>query len=298
MQEQGTDPKNKREKAQDFYAKLKNKYRLVVMNDQTFEEQAAWRITPLNSVIFILASLIGLVVLTIYIVAFTPIREYIPGYADVNMQRTLVGLTLKTDSMERQLQAQELFITNMNAILTGDEMPGEVLQAESPQDAKYDTIQELERSPEDSILRAEMESEDKFALNETDKTFASNLQSFHFFTPLKGTVTAGFERTTGHYGVDIVSAPNQGIKSTLPGTVIFSDYTSEAGYTVSIQHSNELISMYKHNSALLKSVGSYVKAGDVVAIIGNSGEFTTGPHLHFEIWYNGTAVDPQQFMSF
>ena len=182
------------------------------MNDQTFEEQAAWRITPLNTVIFILASLIGLVVLTIYIVAFTPIREYIPGYADVNMQRTLVGLTLKTDSMERQLQAQELFITNLDAILAGDMMPGENIQPEAPQEAKYDTIQTLNRSVEDSLLRVQMESEDKFALSESDRSYISSLKAFHFFTPLKGTVTSEFESATEHYGIDIVSAPNQGIK--------------------------------------------------------------------------------------
>ena len=298
MKEKDLEQKKKIEKAQDFYTKLKNRYRLVVMNDQTFEEQAAWRITPLNAIVFVLASLIGLIVITIYIVAFTPVREYIPGYADVNMRRSLVALTLKTDTMERQLQAQEFFISNIDAILSGDEMPGENIQPETPQKAKYDTIQSLNRSVEDSILRVEMESEDKFALNPTERTSSSSLNAFHFFTPLKGTITSGFEAGTGHYGVDIVAAPNQGIKSTLPGTVIFSDYTSEAGYTVSIQHSNELISMYKHNSALLKSVGTYVNAGDVIAIIGNSGEFTTGPHLHFEIWYNGTAVDPAQFMSF
>ena len=152
---------------------------------------------------------------------------------------------------------------------------------------------------DDSLLRMLVESQDQYELlSSNDKAFASGIGSYVFFTPLKGTVTTPFSALNKHYGVDIVSAPDEVIKSALDGTVIFSNWTSETGYVIGIQHSNNLFTIYKHNSALLKKEGDYVKAGEVVAIIGNTGELTSGPHLHFELWYNGSPVNPKDYVSF
>jgi murein DD-endopeptidase MepM/ murein hydrolase activator NlpD len=165
--------------------------------------------------------------------------------------------------------------------------------------AKYDTIHSLKKSSQDSMLRKEIESQDRYTLGVKDNSsFANNASGFLFFPPAKGTVTNRFDPVTKHYGIDIVANANEAVKSTLDGTVLIANFTSETGYVIGIQHSNNLLSFYKHNSSLLKKPGDFVKAGEVIAIIGNSGELSSGPHLHFELWYNGIALDPRKYISF
>ena len=147
-------------------------------------------------------------------------------------------------------------------------------------------------------MRTEIEQQDKYNLSVGNEPGSGSISNFYFFTPVKGTITTKFNSTEKHFGVDVVAAPDAVIKSTLDGTVVMSDWTSQTGYVIAIQHSNNLFSIYKHNSALLKSAGNVVKAGEVIAIIGNSGEITTGPHLHFELWYNGAPVDPTDYIAF
>lgn len=268
------------------------------MNDQTFEEKTSFRLSPLNVFILLGSIIISLVTFTIYIIAFTPLREYIPGYTDTDMRRKLVRLTLQSDSMTYVLRAQDIYFTNLRNIIDGKPLTGTPSVKDSAS-ARFDTIHNLVRSKEDSLLRIEMESKDRFDLElNTTKTSSSSIGSFYFFTPLKGTITSEFDSKKKHFGIDIVSGPDEVIKSTLDGTVVLADWTSETGYVIGVQHSNNLLSMYKHNSALLKSVGDYVKSGEVIAIIGNSGEYTSGPHLHFELWYNGSAVNPADYISF
>ena len=279
-------------------SRMRTRLRLVIMKDDTFEEKFSLRLTPMNVFILFGSLTIFLIFITTYIIAFTPLREYIPGYADVGMKRKLISLSYETDSLERKLSAQNLYVQNLNAVINGT-LPFEKLRDTSAAIARYDSISRLQKSESDSILRQQVEATGRFDLALDANTMNnSGIAAFAFFTPIKGTVTSKFNSKQKHYGIDIVAGANEVIKSTLDGTVVFSDFTSETGYTICIQHSNNIFSVYKHNSALLKHVGDYVKAGDVIAIIGNSGELTTGPHLHFELWYNGNAVDPSQYMIF
>lgn len=281
-----------------IYRKLRNKYRLVIMNDETLEERSSLRLSPMNVFVFTGTVIISLITLTIYIIAFTPLREYIPGYTDVGMRRKLVSLTLKTDSMQTRLSAYDIYFQNLRDVINGKAGLIDTAKYDSTQ-ARYDTIHHLSKSKDDSLLRLEIESQDQYNLSiGSSKTVSSRISSFYFFTPLKGSLTSAFEPKKKHFGVDIVSSPNEAIKSTLDGTVILADWTSETGHVIGVQHNNNLFSFYKHNSALLKNAGDYVKAGDVIAIIGNSGEYSTGPHLHFELWYSGTAVNPLDYISF
>lgn len=285
-------------KRKRIYRKLRNKYRLVIMNDETLEERTSLRLSYLNVFVFFGTIIISLITFTIYIIAFTPLREYIPGYSDISMRRKMVALTLQTDSLQQQLMARDIYFQNLRDVIDGKAGKAISVKPDSLQ-VRYDTIQRLNRSIEDSLLRIEIESQDQYNLAlGSSKSISSSISSFYFFTPLKGTITSEYEPKKKHFGIDIVSSPNEAIKSTLDGTVVIADWTSETGYVIGIQHGNNLFSMYKHNSALLKSVGDYVKAGEVIAIIGNSGEYTTGPHLHFELWYNGTAVNPVDYISF
>ncbi len=281
-----------------WFRSLKSRYRLVVMNDETYEEKASFNLRPLNVFVSIGIGVILLVILTTFLIAFTPLREYIPGYADLKTQRRVYNLVMRTDSMEKALAARDLYIANIRNIVNGT-IASDSTSLSLENASKYDTIHKLRKSQEDSLLRQEIESSDQYSLSIGDYgPLVNSIQSFLFFPPLKGTATNRFDPVTRHYGVDIVSKPDEVIKATLDGTVLIANFTSETGWVIGIQHSNNLFSFYKHNSALLKKVGDFVKAGEVIAVIGNSGELSSGPHLHFELWFNGTAVDPQKYVSF
>ncbi len=285
-------------KNKKWFRKLKSRYRLVVMNDETYEEKASFNLRPLNVFVTLGLSIILLVILTTFLIAFTALREYIPGYADLKTQRRVFNLVLRTDSMEKALAARDLYIANIRNVINGTAGVDSINEMMADP-AKYDTIHKLRKSQEDSLLRAEIESRDQYSLSVGDNgSLVNSIRSFLFFPPLKGTVTNRFDPVIRHYGTDIVSKPDEVIKATLDGTVLLANFTSETGWVIGIQHSNNLFSWYKHNSALLKKVGDFVKAGEVIAVIGNSGELSTGPHLHFELWFNGSAVDPQKYVSF
>jgi murein DD-endopeptidase MepM/ murein hydrolase activator NlpD len=277
--------------------KLRNKYRLVIMNDDSFEEKVSLRLSPLNLFILSGTTLIVLISIVVSLVAFTPIREFIPGYADVNLRRQALVAVLKADSLEQEIKMKNHYMNIISNILEGNIPPEELFGL--PDTTKlYDNII-LTRSKEDSLLRQEIESLDKYSLAFTEeKTQKKNINSYLFFVPVRGSITASFNPKEGHFGTDIVAPENEVVKSTLNGTVVFSSWTTDNGYVIQVQHENNLLSVYKHNSALLKKVGDYVKAGEPLAIIGNSGELTTGPHLHFELWYNGIAINPQDYIIF
>ncbi len=266
------------------------------MNDDTFEEKVTLRLTPLGVVILIGSITIVMTMLVISLLAFTSLREYIPGYADVGIRREMIKMALKSDSLEQTLSEQNSFIKNLDNVLSGniknDSAKTRPEKKTAPPNLK------INASPKEAALRKNIESQDQYTLSYATETNKSGISNFFFFTPIKGIVSASFNTKEKHFGVDIVGPENEPIKATLDGTVILANWSSETGYTITVQHSNNLISVYKHNSVLLKKVGDYVKAGEPLAIIGNSGEQTTGPHLHFELWYNGTAINPQDYMVF
>ena len=274
------------------------------MNDDTFEEKISFRLSRLNVFVALGTLSIILVFLTTYIIAFTPLREYIPGYTNLKLTKESYNNALKLDSMQAIARSQELYLYNLKMILDGKVIVDKVQQ---PKDTtkKYNNIV-LTKSKEDSILRHDVESREKYDLAsqdlmiQTDEKAQINasINSYLYFTPLKGVVLNGFDISKKHYGVDIAGKKDDVIKAVLDGTVIFANWTLETGYIIGIQHQHNLISVYKHNSALLKKAGDYVKAGEAICYIGNSGELTSGPHLHFELWYNGSPVNPRDYISF
>lgn len=287
-------------KRKKLYKKLKNKYRLVILNDSTFEEKFSLRLSPMN--LFTIVGLFALLLISSVsvLIIFTPLREYIPGYTDTSLRSNMTELALKSDSLAVELDRKDQFIHNLQIILNGGvpDSTGpneeEVIERK-PAEVKLD----LHKSKQDSLLRAYVESEDQYNINSSVSEKGSELiSSYIFFTPLNGTITSKFDLFDNHYGIDIVAPENEAVKSTLDGTVIFAGWTSSTGYVIQIQHENNIISSYKHNSVLLKQEGEFVKAGEAIAIIGNSGELTTGPHLHFELWYDGHPIDPEKYIIF
>ncbi len=276
-------------------AKLRNKYRLVILNDETFEEKLSLKLSRLN-VFFITGFLmIFLITSTILLIAFTPLREYIPGYSSTALRRKAFDLAVVTDSLEHQLNYNERYLLNIRNIIEGKPTINFADTAYS--DSVIQARLDKSISREDSMLRQLVEEEERFnlaTLND-DQLPRTNLS---FFTPVKGLITNGFDPSESHLGVDVVARKDEVIKASQDGIVVFSEWTSETGYVIIVQHANNFLSVYKHNSSLLKEQGEPVRAGEPVAIIGNSGEFTTGPHLHFELWYEGNPVNPENYISF
>lgn len=291
----------KKDKRKSWVRKLRNKYRLVIMNADTYEEKFSFRLSRLNVMIVAGTTVILLIILTIFVIAFTPLREYIPGYTNLELQRHVHELRQKADSLEREFELKNLYLNNIKKILHGEEILSDSSDMSKEPGVNIDEIV-YNRSEEDSILRMEYEREAEYALyyNENDELYTSSpaLNNPLFFTPLNGIITNPFNLVEKHFGVDIVARENEVVKATLDGTVVFSDWSVGTGYVLAVQHQGNFLSVYKHNSVLLKDEGSLVKAGEAVAIVGNSGELSSGLHLHFELWYNGAPVNPEEYIAF
>ncbi|NEN24535.1 M23 family metallopeptidase [Cryomorpha ignava] len=279
--------------------KLRNKYRLVIINDATFDERFSAFLTPLNVIAGVALVFVIITAVVVSLVLFTPLKEYIPGYSDTNMRLNALNAALKADSLEEAQDQYQAYFVNLQHILNGT-IGKDSTDVEGDGETKVYTGLDFSVSKEDSLLRAEIESKEQYALTTQNATSSAflGLPGVLFFTPIRGTVTSSFNSAIGHLGVDVAAQEGEAIKAVYDGTVIMASFTSDGGNVIQIQHSNNLISIYKHNSALLKNVGDQVVAGESIAIIGNSGELTDGPHLHFELWYNGSPLDPQDFIAF
>jgi murein DD-endopeptidase MepM/ murein hydrolase activator NlpD len=213
----------------------------------------------------------------------------------------VMELKMKSDSLERVLRVNTFYLQNIRRVINGELPAGNITDTAAGMNAAgYDSINLDKISSSEKELRKEVEQDERFSVGTLTHLTAgkSTIRGFHFFPPVKGYITESFNAAEQHYGLDIVAPENEPIKSTLDGIVIFANWTAETGYVMAVQHSNNLISLYKHNSVLLKEEGNYVKAGEVIAIIGNTGELTSGPHLHFELWYNGLPLNPEDYLVF
>ncbi len=290
--------KNTKEKLKD---KIRKKYRIVVYNNDTYEEKVHFKFTLLNFFNIVIFSSVLLIVLVIYLIAFTPLREYIPGYTDVSLNRRVYEMERKADSLETIFKQKDLYINNLKKIITGDEFESDSINSllTKSNNKNFDNIT-ITNSKKDSIFRLEYEEETRNNLfnNNIMTDINPEFKLVSFFAPINGIVTNHFNRAEKHFGTDLVSSNNSVIKATADGTVIYADWTVENGYCIGIQHNGNLFSVYKHNAVLLKEEGDFVSAGDAIAIYGNSGSLSTGPHLHFELWYNGTPLNPEDYISF
>lgn len=275
--------------------KLLHKYRLVILNEDTFEEKISFKLNRLNVFVLTTLSALLLVGITTLIIAFTPLREYIPGYSSTELKRQATELNYKTDSLQMVVEKNERYLASIKKVLTGDleieQINKDSILNESFIDTRY---VDLSPSKTDSVLRAYVAQEDKYSIFE----LSSNMITSVLFPPIKGLVSDSYDLQGKHYGVDITAPENTPVKATADGTVIFAEWTLQTGYVLIIEHQNNLISVYKHNATISKQQGDLVKAGEVIATVGNTGSLTTGVHLHFELWSNGYPVNPTLFIDF
>jgi murein DD-endopeptidase MepM/ murein hydrolase activator NlpD len=276
----------------------RDKYRFSVVNDTTFEEVWRIRLTQYNAFLLITFLVLFIIGATTSLIAFTNLREFIPGYPDVTMRRNILMSAIRLDSLERELILRDKYFANLNSVISGN-APAELYSAQDTS-GDYHSIS-YRNTPEDSALRARVENEEKYnlTLGPSSSEPLTSLAGLHFFPPVKGIISSRYDLRMKHFGTDIVTKPKANVAAALDGTVIFTGWTMETGFVIEIQHPNNIVSVYKHNATLLKETGDLVRAGEPISIVGDSGELlTSGPHLHFEIWYKGSPLDPEEHILF
>lgn len=282
--------------AQQKKEKKTVKYRLSLLDAQTHEKLWEMRFTKTGFLVTAVSAVV-LFALTIFcITAFTPVRTFIPGYPDAHSKRAAILNAMRIDSLEAVVKTWHLYSENLRRVIDGQQPLRIDSLIDSRKNAGNATMSDGIPGRQDSILRQTVLDEEQFGLSEAGRRDLS-IEGMHFFTPLKGVISQGYDPIV-HPFIDITAPANSVVAAVLDGTVIFAGWNDEAGYTIQIQHSNDIVSTYKHNQKLLKKTGDKVSAGTPVAMVGNTGSLSSGEHLHFELWYRGEAVDPTKYINF
>lgn len=283
--------KNKRKA---FWKNFKFKYKLTIINENTLEEIVGIHVSKLNGVSVLLSAVTVIFLIASLIIAFTPLRNYLPGYMNSEVREQVVMNALRADSLKWVLERQQMYIMNIQDIISGNVKVDTVQSIDSLTTVRSDVL--MERTQAEEKFRKQYEETERYNLTTIDNVTA--VSGLIFFRPTRGMISSEFNANQNHFGIDIAANPNESVLATLDGTVILATYTADTGYVIQMQHAQNLVSVYKHCGSLLKKVGDTVKAGEAIALVGNTGEKTTGPHLHFEIWNRGRALDPNKYIVF
>ena len=283
--------KNKRKA---FWKNIKFKYKLTVINENTLEEIVGIHVSKLNGLSVLLSAVTVIFLIASLIIAFTPLRNYLPGYMNTEVREQVVMNALRADSLQQMLERQRMYVMNIQDIIGGVVKVDSVHSIDSLTMVRSEEL--MERTQAEDDFRKQYEESERYNLTTIDN--APAVTGLIFFLPTRGMVSSSFDANKKHFGIDIAATPNESVLATLDGTVILATYTADTGYVIQVQHNQNLVTVYKHCGSLLKKVGDTVKAGEAIALVGNTGEKTTGPHLHFEIWNKGRALDPSKYIVF
>ncbi len=285
-------PKRKRSKV--FWNNFKFKYKLTVFNENTLEEVVGIHVSKLNGLSVLLSVLTVLFLIAAVIIAYTPLRNYLPGYMNSEVRAQIVENALRVDSLQKLLDRQNLYVMNIQDIFNGKVSVDTVQSIDSLTNMREDSL--MERTEREAEFRRQYEETEKYNL--TSITSQPDVDGLIFYRPTRGMISGHFDESKKHFGTDIAADPKESVLAMLDGTVVFSNYTAETGYVIGIQHNQDFVSFYKHCGSLLKNVGDKVQGGEAIALVGNTGTLTTGPHLHFELWHKGRAVNPEKYIVF
>lgn len=283
--------KNKRKA---FWKNIKFKYKLTIINENTLEEIVGIHVSKLNGLSVLLSAVTVIFLIASFIIAFTPLRNYLPGYMNTEVREQVVMNALRADSLQQMLERQRMYVMNIQDIIGGVVKVDSVHSIDSLTMVRSEEL--MERTQAEDDFRKQYEESERYNLTTIDN--APAVTGLIFFRPTRGMVSSSFDANRKHFGIDIAATPNESVLATLDGTVILATYTADTGYVIQVQHNQNLVTVYKHCGSLLKKVGDTVKAGEAIALVGNTGEKTTGPHLHFEIWNKGRALDPSKYIVF
>lgn len=287
---------NKRLKRQLLLRKLFNKRRLVILNEDTFEETFSLKLNLMNVFVVATVGAILIIFITTYIIAFTPLREYIPGYASTKLKQEALEMAIKSDSLEKSVKINNAYIASIKKVLTGD-LEYAKLNKDSIKalDAAELDLSELAPTEKEKELREQVIKEDKYNVFESSKPKVS----FVLFPPTQGSILQKYNVGNKHLAVTIALTNNTPIKAVAAGTIIFSDWTPSSGYVVIVRHKDDILSVYKNAASVTKKQGNTVKSGEVIALAGNANTVqNSGATLHFELWKDGFPIDPTQFINF
>lgn len=277
--------------------RLTAKYQLVIRNEENLSEKTTIGFTYAKVLVFSVTLFILFFAASLFLSKTLLAKWFDPKHAELEANKQLYALALKVDSLALEVDHKDKFILNFQRILSGDTSSGFIDPAQALAEERPLAMGNMKLAPADSQFRKEFE-QTELSLVSLTKNSNSELQSMFFFAPLTGFISDHYDVKKNHYGVDIVSKKNEPVKSIADGTVVLASWTQDSGHVIAVQHRGNMISVYKHNAELLKKVGTFVNAGDIISIVGNSGEMTDGPHLHFELWYNGNSVNPEEFVTF
>lgn len=278
-----------------FWRNFKFKYKLTIINENTLEEVVGIHVSKLNGVSVLLTAFLIIFLVTSVIIIWTPLRNYLPGYMNTEVRSQIVNNALRADSLQLALMRQNQYILNIQDILSGKVKADSVGSIDSLTTARAEEL--VGRSPQEEEFRKKYEEQERYNLNAVGKDQA--VAGLVFYRPTRGVMSNNFSPDRRHFGVDITANPHESIVATLDGTVILATYTANYGYVMQVQHSQNLVSVYKHCGTMLKQEGDRVKGGEVIALISekkNEGE--TQPHLHFEMWKNGNPINPEKYIVF
>lgn len=277
---------------------LTSRYQLVIRNEENFAEKTSVGFTYSKVILFSVILFSVIFVISLFLSKTLLAKWFDPRHAQIEMNKQLVQLKDQFDSLAVEVERKDQFILNFQRVLSGDTSefkdPAEIMNAETRPSEKQERGKHEQT---DSLFRKEFEKSDLSLVSLTSVKFRE-LQETFFFSPITGFISDRYDMKRGHYGVDVVAKTNEAVKNVADGSIIFASWTQDSGYVIMIQHRGNLISVYKHNAELLKKVGTFVNAGEIISIVGNSGEMTNGPHLHFELWYNGNPLNPEDFVTF
>ena len=278
-----------------FWKRVRFKYKLSFINENTLEEVWSFRLSLFSAFVTLTVYAISLITITALIIIMTPIRNYLPGYLDVEVRKEIMENALRADSLERMIQIQDLYLRNVTQIMSGEIELDSIRRIDSL--AQTDVDYQIPRSEAEQAYVKDFEQDEKYNLTVLDVN-ASHSNTFFFYKPVNGMVSSRYQADIRHFGIDIAAKPNESVLAILDGTVVYAGYDPNEGNVIQLQHKNGFISIYKHNETLLKEPGQSVVAGEAIALVGNSGVLSTGPHLHFELWLEGKPVNPEDYIVF
>lgn len=277
-----------------FWHNIKFKYKLTIINENTLEEVVGIHVSKLNGLSVLLSACTVIFLIAAAIIAFTPLRNYLPGYMNSEVRSQIVANALRADSLQAALERQSRYVMNIQDILSGQVKADTVLSIDSLTNLRAEKL--MERSKKEEEFRKQYEEKERYNL--TAVTDVRDAAGLIFYRPLRGVMSAGFNPEKRHFGIDLTASPNESILAALDGTVIMAAYTAEWGYVIQIQHPQNFISVYKHCGSLMKREGEQVKGGEVIALVGKSTGGDDQPHLHFELWHKGNPTNPEKYVVF
>lgn len=277
-----------------FWHNIKFKYKLTIINENTLEEVVGIHVSKLNGLSVLLSACTVIFLIAAAIIAFTPLRNYLPGYMNSEVRSQIVANALRADSLQAALERQSRYVMNIQDILSGQVKADTVQSIDSLTNLRAEKL--MERSKKEEEFRKQYEEKERYNL--TAVTDVRDAAGLIFYRPLRGVMSAGFNPEKRHFGIDLTASPNESILAALDGTVIMAAYTAEWGYVIQIQHPQNFISVYKHCGSLMKREGEQVKGGEVIALVGKSTEDGDQPHLHFEFWHRGNPTNPEKYVVF